>query len=75
MGMWMENFILPRMWCMLYVHNPESAWKILPTRLKKGNGLLGKPSIDMLDSSMMKKTAADLKAKGKKSGSTRSLLG
>ena len=32
--------------------------------LKKGNGCHGKLAIDTLDSSMMKKTAADLKAKG-----------
>ena len=41
--------------------------------LKKGNGRLGKLAIDALDSSMMR--AADSKAKGKKPGSTRSLLG
>ena len=40
--------------------------------LLKGNGRL---SIDMLDSSMMKKMAADSKAQGKKPGSTSSLLG
>ena len=32
-----------------YVHNPESARKILQTRLKKGNDYLRKPAIDMLD--------------------------
>ena len=34
--------------------------------LKKGNTCLGKPDIDTLDSSRVKKTAADSKAKGKK---------
>ena len=38
--------------------------------LKKGSSLLGKLAIDTLDSLMMKKTAADSKAKGKKPGST-----
>ena len=56
-----------------YVHNPESAWKILQTRLKKRNGRLGEPGIVTLDSSM-KKMAAGLKAKGKNPGSTRGLL-
>ena len=37
--------------------------------LKKGNSRRGKLAIDTLDSSMMKKTAADSKAKGKKPGS------
>ena len=65
-----------RMWYIYvpYIHNPERAQKILWTRLKKGNGRLGKPAIDTLDSSMVKKTAADSKAKGKKPGSTSSLL-
>ena len=58
-----------------YVHNLESARKILWTRLKKGNSCLGKPTIGTLDSSIMKNTAADLKAKGKKFGSTCDLLG
>ena len=49
-----------------YIYNPESAWKILQTRLKKRNGHLGKLAIDTLDPSMIKKTAADSKAKGKK---------
>ena len=48
---------------------------ILQTRLKKGNDRLGKLAIDMLGLSMMKKMAADLKAKGKKHGSICSLLG
>ena len=38
-------------------------------------GRLGKPAIDTLNLSMMMKTAEDLKAKGKKLGSTRGLLG
>ena len=42
---------------------------------KKGNGHLGKIAIDTLDSSMVKKTAADSKAKGNKPGSTCGLLG
>ena len=53
----------------------RSAWKILQTLLKEGNGCLGKLAIDTLDSSMMKKMAADSKAKGKKPGSARGLLG
>ena len=48
-----------------YVHNPESAKKILRTQLKKRNGHLGKPVIDTLDSSMMKKMAADSNTIGK----------
>ena len=78
----MENFLLPHMpvcsiymCCMFITQRVESAWKILRTRLKKGNGRLGKLAIDTLDSSMMKKTAADSKAKGKKPGSTHGLLG
>ena len=35
---------------------------------KKGNGHIGKLAIDTLDLSMMKKMAADLKAKGKQLG-------
>ena len=38
---------------------------ILRTQLRNRNGHLGKLAIDTLDSSMMKKTAADSKAKGK----------
>ena len=49
---------------MLYIHNPESALKILQMQLKKVNDCLGKPTINMLDSSMMKKTASDMKPKG-----------
>ena len=77
----MEDFVLLCMpVCSIYIyvpyiHNPESTRKILRTQLKKGNGRLGKPAIDVLDSSLMKKMAADLKAKGKKHGSTFSLLG
>ena len=40
---------------LAYVPNPESAWKILWTRIKKEYGRLGKLT---LDSSIMKKTAA-----------------
>ena len=47
---------------MPYVHLTESALTILQTRLKKGNGRLGN-AIDMLDSQMMKKMAADSKTK------------
>ncbi len=43
--------------------------------LKNGNYHLGKSVIDTLDSLMMKKIAADSKAKGKKHGSTCGLLG
>ena len=60
--------------CVLYVHNLESTRKILWTRLKKGNGGLEKLNMDTLDSSMTKKRAAELKAKGKKSGSACDLL-
>ena len=75
----MGNFLLPRMavgsiYIYLYVaahiHNKESTWKILRTRLN-----LGKLTMDTLDSSMMKKMVADSKVRGKKIGSTRSLLG
>ena len=46
------------------------------TYIKKGgNGRRGKLAIDTLDSSMMKKTAADSKTKGSKPESTRDLLG
>ena len=65
-----------RMWYnVLHIHNPESARTILETRLKIGNGCLGKLVIGMLDASVMKKTAADLKTKGRKPGSTCGLLG
>ena len=62
--------------CVTYVHNPESTWKILLARLKKGEmvGLVNL-AIDTLDLSLTKKTAAGPKAKGKKPGSTCSLLG
>ena len=66
------------MYICMYVphaHNPESVQKILWTRYKKRNGRLEKLSIYMLGSSMMKKTAIDLKVKGMKLGSTRGLLG
>ena len=51
-----------------YIHNPESKWNILWTRLKKKfffktRGRLGK---HVLDSSVMKKTAAESMTKGKK---------
>ena len=46
----------------------------LQSRLKKGNGRLGKATLFTLDSSM-KKMAADSKAKGKKPGSTHGQLG
>ena len=38
----------------------------LQTRPKKGNSCLEKPAIDVLDSSLMKKTAANSKTKGDK---------
>ena len=55
--------------------NLDSARKILRTQLKIENDFLGKLAIDTLDLSMMKKTAADSKAKGRKPGSTHGLLG
>ena len=55
---------------MPYVHNPESAWKNLQTRLKKRKRSSRKPAIDTLDS-----YDADLKAKGRKPGSTRDMSG
>ena len=63
--------------CVTYVHNPESKRKILQSQLlkKRGNGHHGKLAMDTLDPSMMKKMAADSKAKGKKPGSTRGLPG
>ena len=81
---WTKNFILLCMLvCGIYIYvlngrNPESAQMILQTQLKiiiKGNGRLGKLSIDTLDLSVMNKTAADLKANGKKPGSIHNLLG
>ena len=47
------------------VHNPESTQKILRTQFKKRkrNGRLGKL---VLDSTMIKKTAAESKTKGRK---------
>ena len=48
---------------------------VVPPLKKIINGRLGKTAIDMPDSSMMKKTAANSKAKGKKRGSTHGLLG
>ena len=60
--------------CVPYVQNPESTRMILRTLLEKGNGCHGKPA-RYARFSMMKKTAADLKAKGKKPGSTHGLLG
>ena len=44
------------------------------SRSRLGNGHLGKPAIDTLDLSMMKKKVADLEAKGKKHGSTQGLI-
>ena len=49
-----------------YVDNSESTQKIYGLDLKRGNGRLGKLAIDTLDSLLMKKMAADSKAKGKK---------
>ena len=63
------------MCCMFITSRVESAGKILWTQFKKGDSLFGKFTIDTLDSSMIKKMAADSKAKGKKPGSTRGLLG
>ena len=62
-GRWMENFDC-RAWPYIYVyiHNPERTQKMLWTPC----GRLGKPAIDTLESSMMKKMATDSKAKGKK---------
>ena len=60
---------------MFITRRVESARKILPTQLKKGNGPLEKPAIDTLDSSIMKITAADSMANGMKLGSTHDLLG
>ena len=57
-----------------YVHNPESTLKIFLTQLKKGNGRLGKLTMNTVDSSMMKKTVVDSKTKGRKPGSTCGLL-
>ena len=52
--------------CRMFINRRvESTLNILRTRLNKGNGRLGKPAIDTLDSSMIKKMAADSKAKGK----------
>ena len=79
MGKWMENFVLPRMpvcgICVSYFHNPGVYGRFYGLNffiiiiLRKW--LSWKLSIDALDSSMMKKTFADLKAKGKKPESTR----
>ena len=42
-----------------YVYILECICKILWTRLKKGNGRLGKLAMDTLHSSLIKKTAAN----------------
>ena len=47
--------------CVSYVHNPGVPGRFIDST-KKGNGRLGKPAIDTLDSSMMEKMAADSKA-------------
>ena len=54
---------------MRCVYNPESR-----ACTPKGTVCPGKPAIDMPGSSIMKKTAADSKIKGKEQGSTRNLL-
>ena len=52
----------------------DSNLKKSNNKIKEGNGCHGKPAIDTLDSSMMKKTAADSEAQGKKHRSTRGQL-
>ena len=70
--MWMENFVNAphtRMWPYVAVaHNPKRTRKILRTRLKKKKKWSSRKT---LNSSIMKKTAADSKARGKKCGSSR----
>ena len=59
---------------MLTVHNPESAWKILRTRLKfKKMVFLETRHSATLGSSMMRKTYEDSKVKGKVPRCTRVL--
>ena len=81
----MENFVLPRMPYMVCIYMGHTfITRKVHRRFYgldlKGNGRLGLLAIVMLDLSMMKKTAADLKAKRrkkrrKKPGSARDLLG
>ena len=67
-----ENYVLPRMSvCTFITRRVHERFYGLD---KKGNCRLGKPDRS-LDLSMMKKTAADSKVKGKKHGSTCCLLG
>ena len=51
---------------MPYVHNLESAWKIIRPQVKKGNGGHGNHAIEKVDLSMVKITATDSMAEGKK---------
>ena len=77
----MENFILPGtalsgiytyMWRTFL---PGEYIEEFTDSIKKENGRLGKLDIDMLDSSMTKEMATDLKTKGKKPGYTSRLRG
>ena len=79
-GDWNTSYCLPAhmLYICAYVHNPESqeyTEDFTYSTTKIGNGRLRKHAIDTLDSLMMMKTAADSKAKEKKLGSTRRLLG
>ena len=73
---WMENFvpcILEWVYICRYIYLcvcavrslPGGVRKILRTRLKKGNGYLGKQGMEVARLLMMKKTTGDLKSKGK----------
>ena len=67
------DFVLPRMPLCIYVpyvHNPESALKILRTRWSSW-----KTTHRFSIPPMMQKTAVDSKAKGKKLGPTSCLVG
>ena len=78
-----ENFVLPCMpACGIYIYVPyfdnlASTWKILWTQLFFFNRKWSSWKIrnSSLDSSITKKTAAGLKAKGKNPGPTCGLLG
>ena len=59
--------------CVLYVHSPRVHGRFYRLDLRKEMVVLENPR-DTLDLSMMKNTATDLKARGKKPGSTRRCL-
>ena len=81
-GRWMENFCITthaRMWYIYmyvpYIHNECMEDFTAQIFLKKVGGGGGGGMVVTPDLSMLKKTAADSKAQGKKPGSTCGLLG